>query len=170
MGNEEMVGQRNQKGRIYPFPFSIFHVPIAFLRISMMTGSVAQDPDVLVQKIANLQSKGDDNYSEGLFPTQRTHRYFPYTVEDDTIFPTAVTVYTLQQVREALSERSRQIIDEVARRPSPIIRSISIIRGIRCTTSGKTFLKNASSPTASCCAGSGISISPKTSTRRPTST
>ena len=82
----------------------------------MMTGSVAQDPDVLVQKIANLQSKGDDHYSEGLFPTQRTHRYFAHSVEDDTIFPTAVTVYTLQQVREALSERSRQIVDEIARK------------------------------------------------------
>ncbi len=82
----------------------------------MMTGSVAQDPDVLVQKIANLQSKGDDNYSEGLFPSQRTHRYFPYTVEDDSVFPTAVTVYTLQQVREALSERSQRIVDEIARK------------------------------------------------------
>jgi len=81
-----------------------------------MTGSVAQDPDLLVEEIARLQSKGDDGYSEGLFPTQRTHGYFSYTVEDDTIFPTAVTVYTLQQMREALSERSRQIVDEVVRK------------------------------------------------------
>lgn len=74
------------------------------------------NPATLVEEIARLQSKGDDGYSEGLFPTRRTHRYFPYSVEDDTIFPTAVTVYTLQQVREALSESSREIVDEVARR------------------------------------------------------
>ena len=74
------------------------------------------NPDTLVEEIARLQSTGADGYSEGLFPTQRTHRYFPYAVEDDTIFPTAVTIYTLQQVREALSERSQQRIDEVARK------------------------------------------------------
>ncbi len=73
-------------------------------------------PDALVEAIARLQSKGDDGYSEGLFPVQRAHRYLPYAVEDDTIFPTAVTVYTLQQVREALSERGRRIVDEVARK------------------------------------------------------
>ena len=80
----------------------------------MKPGSL--DPDALVEEIACLQSKGDDGYSEGLFATQRTHRYSFYTVEDETIFPTAVTIYTLQQVRAALSENSRQIIDEMARK------------------------------------------------------
>ena len=69
--------------------------------------------DTLVEAIAGLQSKGDDGYSEGLFPTQRGHPYLPYTVEDDTIFPTAVTVYTLQQVQAGLSEDSRDLVEAV---------------------------------------------------------
>ena len=73
-------------------------------------------PDALVEEIARLQSTGADGYSEGLFPTQRCYRKLPYTVEDDTIFPTAVTVYLLQQVQEHLSERSRRIVDAITRK------------------------------------------------------
>ena len=73
-------------------------------------------PDHLIEAIARLQSTGDDGFSEGLFPTMRAHRHGFYAVDDDTIFPTAVTVYTLQQVRAAVSEGSRRIIDEVTRK------------------------------------------------------
>lgn len=73
-------------------------------------------PDALVEQIARLQSKGDDGYSEGLFPAQRTHRLLGYSVEDDSIFPTAVVLYTLQQVRGALSASSRDTIDAITRK------------------------------------------------------
>ena len=73
-------------------------------------------PDRLVEAIARLQSKGEDGYSEGLFPTQRCHRYLPYAVEDDTIFPTAVTVYLLQQVQPRLSEASRCRVEAITRK------------------------------------------------------
>lgn len=81
-----------------------------------MTTSPCDLTDALVEKIARLQANGDDGYLDGLFPSQRTHRYLHYAVEDDTVFPTAATVYVLQQTREALSERSRQTVDEVARK------------------------------------------------------
>ena len=72
--------------------------------------------DALVQQIARLQSKGDDGYSEGLFPSQRCYRYLPYEVEDDGIFMTAVVIYALQQVRDTLSPQSQVVADAITRR------------------------------------------------------
>jgi hypothetical protein len=72
--------------------------------------------DALVREIASLQSTGDDKYSLGLFPTQRSHRMLGGEVEDDTIFPTAVVVYTVQQVQQALPPTGRRIVDEIVRR------------------------------------------------------
>ncbi len=80
------------------------------------TGDLVLAPDALVERIAALQSTGDDGYAEGLFPAQRTHRYLPYCVEDDSIFFTAVVLYTLQQVQAHLSAGSRRRIDEIARK------------------------------------------------------
>jgi hypothetical protein len=57
-----------------------------------------------------------DGYSEGLFPSQRMHRYLRYAVEDDTIFPTAVIVYTLQQVRNDLAPPARHQVDTMVRK------------------------------------------------------
>jgi hypothetical protein len=72
--------------------------------------------DALVQQIARLQSKGDDGYSEGLFPSQRCYRYLPYEVEDDGLFMTAVVIYALQQVRDALSADGRALVDAMTQR------------------------------------------------------
>ena len=70
----------------------------------------------LVVRIAALQSTGEDGYAKGLFPAQRTHRYLRSTVEDNSIFFTAVTLYALQQVQDRLSEASRRRIAAMTER------------------------------------------------------
>jgi hypothetical protein len=72
--------------------------------------------DALIERIARLQSNGAAGLPEGLFPAERTHRYLPYRVADDSIFFTAATVYTLQGVRDDLSPRGRHLVDEITRR------------------------------------------------------
>lgn len=74
------------------------------------------EPDVLVARIAGLQSTGSAPFPEGLFPAWRTHRTLPYRVPDDSVFFTAVTVYTMHGLCGALSEASRRTVDAVAAR------------------------------------------------------
>ncbi len=72
--------------------------------------------DALVHTLADLQSKGEDGYAAGLFPAQRSHPYRSKAVEDDSVFPTAVTVYTLQQLQESLLPAHQQAIDGITRK------------------------------------------------------
>lgn len=68
----------------------------------------------LIERIAALQSPGDATYVAGLFPSQRLKKELNYRREDSNIFFTAITVFTLQEIRSALSESSQQIVDAIA--------------------------------------------------------
>ncbi|WP_198555157.1 hypothetical protein [Siphonobacter sp. SORGH_AS_0500] len=69
--------------------------------------------DSLIERIAVLQSTGDATYVAGLFPSQRLKKELNYLREDSNIFFTAITVFTLQEIRSSLSGRSQQIVDDI---------------------------------------------------------
>lgn len=70
--------------------------------------------DGIIERIAELQSKGNSLFEEGLFPAQRTNRLLGYQRPDTTVFFTATIVFTLQKIRHSLSEKSQKIIDNIA--------------------------------------------------------
>jgi hypothetical protein len=67
-------------------------------------------PDAVIQRIAHLQ------LDEGLFPSVRTQPAIFYRRNDTNVFFTAITVFTLQQVRPAVSPASQQLIDQIRAR------------------------------------------------------
>jgi hypothetical protein len=67
----------------------------------------------LLLKIYKLQSKGDEYYAEGLFPSQRYHLYFSFEREDNNIFFTASIVFILQNLREKLSAEEQKLVDVI---------------------------------------------------------
>lgn len=69
--------------------------------------------DEIIQRIAELQSKGEEYFDEGLFPARRTNRFIGYERPDTTVFFTAVIVFTLQKLKPLLSPASRQKVDEI---------------------------------------------------------
>ncbi len=75
--------------------------------------------DRLVVRIETLQSRGSKEYGEGIWPSQRTHAYLPYAVEDETIFFTAATLYTLEAIRDAMSRQCADVLDAISRRSEP---------------------------------------------------
>lgn len=71
--------------------------------------------DGLIRRIANAQSQGTPTYRRGLFPNWRLHRWLPYRRADTNVFCTAITVFTLNQIRESLSPDAQQIVAEITR-------------------------------------------------------
>ena len=84
-------------------------------RRTLNAAGISLAPEALVARIAALQSTGNAGFPEGLFPTERTHPVLPYAVPDDTVFPTAAAVYTLQQLRPRLGAAHRATLDAVTR-------------------------------------------------------
>ncbi|WP_461071395.1 hypothetical protein [Spirosoma horti] len=66
--------------------------------------------DGIIQRIADLQAK------TGLFASFRHNPAVFYRRPDTNVFFTAVTVFTLQQLRSAVSPKSQQLIDRIASR------------------------------------------------------
>lgn len=66
--------------------------------------------DAIIQRIADLQ---DDT---GLFPSVRSNPTLGYRRADTNVFFTAVTVFTLRQLRSALSPESQRLIDRMHER------------------------------------------------------
>ena len=67
----------------------------------------------IVHQIAALQCRGHGYYSDGLFPSQRIHGWFPYCREDNNIFFSTLIVYTLLDLRGDLDETSKSLIEEI---------------------------------------------------------
>ena len=66
--------------------------------------------DALIQRIADLQT------DTGLFPSVRSNPAIGYRRPDTNVFFTAITVFTLQQLRSAVSLESQQLIDKIRER------------------------------------------------------
>lgn len=67
----------------------------------------------LLFQISELQSKGDEHYAPGLFPSQRFHLHFPFEREDNNIFFTASIVFILQNLRDKLPEEEQKLVDNI---------------------------------------------------------
>ena len=69
--------------------------------------------DILIKRIAALQTKGDIYFTAGLFEAQRTNTLIGYKRNDETIFFTAIITFTLQRLRHLLSTESQKIVDNI---------------------------------------------------------
>ncbi|AQG80844.1 hypothetical protein [Spirosoma montaniterrae] len=66
--------------------------------------------DIILQRIARLQQP------DGLFPSVRRNDYLGYQRADTNVFFTAVTVFTLQQLRPTASAGTQRLIDAITER------------------------------------------------------
>ena len=71
---------------------------------------LALTPETIIQRIAGLQA------ADGLFPSVRRNDALGYRRADTNVFFTAVTVFTLQQLRSLLPADSQSFIDQITRR------------------------------------------------------
>ena len=67
-------------------------------------------PDAVLQRIASLQT------DSGLFPSTRSNPAIFYRRADTNVFFTAITVFTLQQIRASVSSASQSLIDQMRTR------------------------------------------------------
>ena len=67
--------------------------------------------DEAVRRIAALQSDGAGSFPAGLFPSWRYHATLPYRRPDANVFCTAITVFTLQGIREKLGPEAQRLVD-----------------------------------------------------------
>lgn len=70
--------------------------------------------DEAVRRIAALQSDGAGSFPAGLFPSWRYHATLPYRRPDANVFCTAITVFTLQGIREKLGPEAQRLVDAIA--------------------------------------------------------
>ncbi len=70
--------------------------------------------DILIARIAHLQSKGDVYFAKGLFPAQRTNSTIGYKRPDTTVFFTAIITFTLQRISQVLSPESQKTVADIA--------------------------------------------------------
>jgi hypothetical protein len=69
--------------------------------------------DILIERIASCQSRGDKFFPEGIFPSYRQNKYLLYKRPDTNIFYTATIVFILNQIKHKLSEKSQNFIEEI---------------------------------------------------------
>ncbi|MDX1740258.1 MAG: hypothetical protein R3178_03155, partial [Rhodothermales bacterium] len=75
--------------------------------MSHLSTEAAGRVDRLIGQIEHMQSGGSASYSPGIFPSRRTHPYFRYSVDDETIFFTVAILYTLKELTPYLSAAAR---------------------------------------------------------------
>ncbi len=83
--------------------------------ITSTVTALAQDNAVysVLQKIRRLQSQGDTFYPKGLIPSQRWYEGRGIMREDNNIFFTAITVYTLQASKGGFTAEERMLADSI---------------------------------------------------------
>jgi len=67
----------------------------------------------IIVQIAELQSKGEGCFDEGLFPAQRVNRSIGYVRQDTTVFFTAVVVFTLQKIKAKLPPKVQELVEKI---------------------------------------------------------
>jgi hypothetical protein len=67
--------------------------------------------DILIERIASCQSRGDKFFPEGIFPSYRQNKYLFYKRPDTNVFYTATIVFILNQIKHKVSEKSQTIIE-----------------------------------------------------------
>jgi hypothetical protein len=70
--------------------------------------------DDLIQKIAHLQDTANRKYfPEGIFETYRSNEIWRYRRPDTNVFFTAITVFTLNNIKENLSPESQILVAQI---------------------------------------------------------
>lgn len=70
--------------------------------------------DHIIQKIAYLQDSADRGYfPEGIFESYRSNKFLRYRRPDTNVFFTAITVFTLNTIKEKLSPESQKLIEKI---------------------------------------------------------
>jgi hypothetical protein len=68
----------------------------------------------IIQKIASLQSRGDADFPEGIFPSFRQNKYLLYKRPDTNVFYTASIVFVLNQLKSYLPAESQLIVEDIS--------------------------------------------------------
>jgi len=76
-----------------------------------MTNDAQNHIDILIERIASCQSRGDKFFPEGIYPSYRQNKYLFYKRPDTNIFYTATIVFILNQIKHKVSEKSQAIIE-----------------------------------------------------------
>ncbi len=98
-----------------PYPFLFLKLWLVLIAILISDSVYPQDFHIL-QKIDSLQSRGTAFYRKGLFPTRIRFENRRKTHEDNNIFFTALTVYTLQSLRSSFAAEGKTLIDTMEAR------------------------------------------------------
>ena len=73
--------------------------------------------DHIIQKIAYLQDSADRKYfPEGIFESYRSNQHIYYRRPDTNIFFTAITVFTLKNIKEFLSPESQLLVESITKK------------------------------------------------------
>lgn len=73
--------------------------------------------DEIIQKIAYLQDTANRKYfPEGIFESYRSNKYLHYRHPDTNIFFTAITVFTLNNIKEFLSSASQLLVENITKK------------------------------------------------------
>jgi hypothetical protein len=73
--------------------------------------------DDLIQKIAYLQDAANRKYfPEGIFESYRSNKYLRYRHPDTNVFFTAITVFTLSNIKEFLSPESQLLVENITKK------------------------------------------------------
>jgi len=74
----------------------------------------------LLHRIASYQNMSDSFYRAGMFPSYRYYAAFPHAPkQDNNIFFTALTCYTLRQLKPKLADSLQPIVDTILQRAQP---------------------------------------------------
>ena len=70
--------------------------------------------DDLIKKIAYLQDSADRRYfPNGIFESYRSNKFWRYHRPDTNVFFTAITVFTLNNIKEKLSPESQKLVEQI---------------------------------------------------------
>lgn len=73
--------------------------------------------DDLIQKIASLQDSADQKYfPEGIFESYRSNQFWRYYRPDTNVFFTAITVFTLNNIKDKLSPKSQLLVEKITQK------------------------------------------------------
>ena len=73
--------------------------------------------DELIKKIAHLQDTANRKYfPEGIFESYRSNKYLRYRRPDTNVFFTAITVFTLNNVKEFLLPEAQLLIEKITKK------------------------------------------------------
>jgi hypothetical protein len=73
--------------------------------------------DDLIQKIVYLQDTANRKYfPKGIFESYRSNKYLHYQRPDTNVFFTAITVFTLNNIKEFLSPESQMLVEQITKK------------------------------------------------------